>query len=89
MREMKTVDAAIVYTFRGDHWVAFIGGDSNFKTKEDIFRSGEEVEVFTVSRPSGTPISEIVREVNARAYEQRIPKLYGITVTVIPVAGEA
>lgn len=62
----------VVYEFRGDRYVALIGGSSTFKTKEQIFCSGEEKEIFSVSQPADKPFIELLRELIAEADKRGI-----------------
>ncbi len=52
----------LVYLFRGNHYVILLGGSENFKTKEDVFITGEEKEVFAITHLPDTPFLETVRK---------------------------
>ena len=62
----------LVYTFRNAHYIALIGGSSSFKTKEEILCTGQEQEIFSISRSVGTPFLELIREVIAEADKRGI-----------------
>jgi hypothetical protein len=55
----------IVYEFRGKRYLTLIGGKSAFKEKADVLCTGEEKELFAVSRSTQTSFLELLREVIA------------------------
>lgn len=52
----------LVYTFRGKTYAALLGGSSPLKTKADVFKTGQVNEIFEVSRPEGTPLLSLIRD---------------------------
>ena len=57
----------IVYVFEGKHYIALLGGSQGFETKEQIFTTGKEKEVFTISENPKESTMEMVRRAIAEA----------------------
>ncbi|TSC74894.1 MAG: hypothetical protein G01um101430_711 [Parcubacteria group bacterium Gr01-1014_30] len=65
----------LVYLYRGNHYVILLGGSENFQTQEDVFLTGEEKEVFTITHLPETPFLETVRKLIAEADRRGIKDL--------------
>ncbi|TSC77949.1 MAG: hypothetical protein G01um101424_83 [Parcubacteria group bacterium Gr01-1014_24] len=70
----------LVYLFRGNHYVILLGGSENFKTKEDVFLTGEETEVFTITHLPNTPFLETIRQLIAETDRRGIKDLRAMEV---------
>ena len=55
----------IIYEFQGKRYLALLGGKSPFKEKGEVLCTGEEKELFTVSRSTKISFLELLREVIA------------------------
>lgn len=70
----------LVYLFRGNHYVILLGGSQNFQTREEVFLSGEEEEVFTITHEPNKPFLQTVRELVAELDQRGIKDLLAMEV---------
>jgi hypothetical protein len=66
----------LVYMFDDRYYLVFLGGSSGFKTKEDIFRTGKEKEIFTIIHLPNTSFVETLRQFVAEADKRGIKDIH-------------
>lgn len=68
----------LVYTFEGNHYVILLGGIEHFQSREDVFLTGEEEEVFAITHDPDTPFLETLRKLIAEADQRNIKDLLAL-----------
>ncbi len=57
----------LVYRARGKHYVVLLSHNSDFRTREQVFITGEEEEVFSVSANFDTYFIDLLRKMISEA----------------------
>ena len=72
---MRTI---LVYQYQIEHYVVLLGESCVFKRKEEIFRTGREKEIFSVSIGPNMPFLDLLRSMVAEADRRQIKDIKGL-----------